>query len=134
MSALQPIIWVIDDRALDSFICKKTISNILKDTVIETLNDGKTAIDRLAKLSELKLQLMPDYIFLDINMPDMDGWQILEEFDRLKIFRDKTVHIFILSSSIHVNDIIKSQTYPLVEDFITKPITSERIRTIFTAA
>jgi CheY-like chemotaxis protein len=134
MSALRPIIWVIDDRDLDSFICKKTISNILKDTVIETLNDGQTAIDRLTKLSELQLQLMPDYIFLDINMPDMDGWQILEEFDRLKIFRDRTVHIFVLSSSIHVNDIIKSQTYPLVEDFITKPITSERIRTIFTAA
>ena len=134
MSALQPIIWVIDDRDLDSFICKKTISNILKDTVIETLNDGKTAISRLTKLSEKQLQLMPDYIFLDINMPDMDGWQILEEFDRLKIFRDKTVHIFVLSSSVYVNDIIRSQTYPLVEDFITKPITSERVRAIFTAA
>ncbi|TFF33283.1 response regulator [Mucilaginibacter psychrotolerans] len=134
MTASRPIIWVIDDRDLDSFICKKIISNIVKDTVIETLNDGQTAIDRLMRLTKMQLPLMPDYIFLDINMPDMDGWQILDEFDRLKIFRDKTVHIFVLSSSVYVNDIIKSQTYPLVEDFITKPITSERVRTIFTAA
>ncbi|AMR33494.1 hypothetical protein A0256_19740 [Mucilaginibacter sp. PAMC 26640] len=130
----KPIIWVIDDTDLDSFICKKTINNVLKDTVVEILSDGQTAIDRLKELAEMQHQLMPDYIFLDINMPGMNGWEILEEFDRLNLFRDKNVHIFVLSSSIFVEDITRSKACPLVEAFISKPITSDLIRTIFAAA
>jgi len=135
MSYTNPTkIWVIDDRSLDSFICKKLINNVVKNAVIDLISNGERAIERLGTLASLQPALLPNYIFLDINMPKMDGWQFLEEFERLKIYQAGIIHIYMLSSSVYIEDINRSQSNSLVEDFITKPMTTERLKAIFEAA
>ena len=65
-----------------------------------------------------------DLIVLDINMPIMDGWDFLDHFykeEYTSFFKDTKV--IVLSSTIDPADINKSKTYPMVIDFISKPIT-----------
>jgi CheY-like chemotaxis protein len=134
MLATYPIIWLIDDRDLDCFISKKVITNVLGNIVVEVMIDSEKAIDRLHQLSQSQKHLLPDYIFLDVDMPNMNGWQVLEECERLKVFNGREVHVYMLSSSVYIADIKHSQSYQLVEDFISKPITTEKVKEIFHAA
>ena len=68
-----------------------------------------------------------DVIFLDINMPGMNGWEFLDEFNNLTHHVKTRCKIFMLTSSIDPSDIKKSQTYSTVKDFITKPLTKEKL-------
>ncbi|MDB5287322.1 MAG: hypothetical protein JWR05_2271 [Mucilaginibacter sp.] len=128
-----PKIMVIDDEELDNAIFKMLINRVIKNSEIDIVVNGEEAIKKLLELSN-NPELLPDFIFLDLQMPVMNGWQFLEEFERLNIDPLRKIQIYILSSSILSDDIDKSLSNPLVEDFLSKPINLDKIRTIFEAA
>ncbi|MDW3502850.1 response regulator, partial [Escherichia coli] len=70
----------------------------------------------------------PELIFLDLNMPVMGGWEFLDNFIKKEYqeFNTKT-KVIVLSSTIDPTDIEKSKTYPIVIDFLSKPITKEML-------
>lgn len=127
-------IYVIDDAPLDNMIFKMLMKRVSGEINVDAIDNGQNAINKLTLLSETEPECLPDYIFLDLNMPEMDGWEFLTEYSRLKIDKFKKTHIYILSSSIHHEDLVKSQSNPLVEDFINKPLNLENLKTIFRAA
>lgn len=65
---------------------------------------------------------MPDVIFLDINMPIMNGWQFLEQFKQIQPKIDKEITIYLVSSSFDDRDINRSKEYTEVTDYIIKPV------------
>ncbi|MES2266943.1 MAG: response regulator [Bacteroidota bacterium] len=131
----KPIsVYVIDDEPLDNIIVKMLIKRVDTDINVNTLSDGQKAIDQLEHLSETEPDCLPDYIFLDINMPGMDGWQFLKAYAGLKIGNMKRIVIYVISSSIDCNDITMSKANPLVADFINKPLNVENLRNILRAA
>ncbi len=75
---------------------------------------------------------LPDVILLDLNMPVTDGWMFLERFAGIAPQLGKTIHIFILSSSIDENEIDRSRQYPFVSGFISKPINPDMVQDILT--
>ena len=64
-------------------------------------------------------------IFLDINMPQMNGWQFLDQIATLKM----NPAVYILTSSIDSNDIEKARTYKNIKAFLTKPLTQDKMPT-----
>ena len=101
-------IYIIDDDPITVFGIRKILQLSLQCENIETFGHGKSAIEAINTLVNDKQEL-PDVLFLDINMPIMDGWQFLEEFIKIPI--KKKVRINILTSSIDPIDKEKWEHY-----------------------
>jgi CheY-like chemotaxis protein len=124
-------VLLVDDDEINNFISIKLIKKALSNTEIMACLNGKFAIDQLIDIQRNDPSKLPDYILLDINMPIMNGWEFLEEYKRLKIDPAGKTKIFIISSSVFSNDINKARSYPLVKDFISKPLNVDKIVELF---
>ena len=124
-------IFIIDDDPITVFGIRKMLDTNVEFKTISTYGNGKLAIDCIKKvLNETKVG--PEVIFLDINMPIMDGWQFLEEFIVLPI--EEKVRINIVTSSIDPADYENFKYYNNKSHhqitFNTKPIKSTEIAAI----
>ena len=70
---------------------------------------------------------LPDYIFLDINMPVMDGWEFMDELSKMATAKLNNLHIYILTSSLDPSDYSKAELSPLIQGFISKPLEIEKV-------
>ena len=124
-------IGVIDDDPITVFGIKKMLNALDVSDDIRTYANGKLAIDDIKQMIEDK-QPVPEVIFLDINMPIMDGWQFLEEFITLSL--PNPIRINILTSSIDPADrqnwvYYKEKTHHII-DYKNKPIRRKEIEEI----
>lgn len=120
----KKVIWVIDDDAIYQIIVNKIIQRSEMFSAISTFKNGKDAFDTLQNSLENN-ELLPDIILLDINMPIMDGWEFMEEMALIKSQINKKINIYIVSSSIAVEDKNKTKTYPDILGYLSKPITTD---------
>lgn len=114
-------ICIIDDDDIYTFLLKKTLKKIDLCNQVHSYVNGLDGIDNLKKTIE-NHEVLPDIILLDINMPLLDGWEFLNEFQKIKDKINKNIAIYVVSSSISVIDIDKAKNHPEVVDFLTKPI------------
>jgi CheY-like chemotaxis protein len=100
-------------------------------SIIEAYN-GLEALDFFKKLDsgDISMERFPAVIFLDINMPVMDGWDFFEQFKTdFAHFEAKTT-IFILSSSINPEDLAKAKNEKSIAGFLAKPLNAENIKKV----
>lgn len=114
-------VCLIEDDPANMYLARIIIEIV--DSSVEKISfpDGKPAFEFLDQNKE-NPALLPDLILLDLNMPQMDGWQFLAAYDKIKDQIAKVIPIYILSSSISESDISRSQSNPLVADFLSKPL------------
>ena len=116
------LVMLVDDNDTDNFISRRIIeiTKFAGDVVIK--NSGKSALEYLEdhKTNHAKL---PDLIFLDINMPIVDGFVFLYEFEKFDYSIKDKCKVIILSSSDNKRDIDKIVNNDHVIKFITKPLT-----------
>jgi len=124
-------VLLVDDDEINNFISIKLIKKALLNTEIMACLNGKFAIDQLYEVQKRDPDKLPDYILLDINMPIMNGWEFLDEYKRLNIDAQGRTKIYIISSSVFSNDINKAKSYPLIKDFISKPLNIDKIIELF---
>lgn len=129
------VISIIDDDPITVFGIKKMLNSLNLCDTITTYSNGKMAIEGIRQQVSDGANV-PDVIFLDINMPIMDGWQFLEEFITLPIA--KAVRINIVTSSIDPFDrqnweAYKQKTHHTLE-FNHKPIRQKDIEEITRSA
>ena len=124
-------VLLVDDDEINNFISIKLIKKALLNTEIMACLNGRFAIEQLTEIQQKDPAGLPDYILLDINMPIMNGWEFLEEYKRLNLDPLGKSKIYIISSSVFSNDINKARSYPLVKDFISKPLNVEKIKELF---
>ncbi|MGZ3999959.1 MAG: response regulator [Mucilaginibacter sp.] len=89
--------------------------------------DGKATLDYLIENKENDENL-PDYIFLDMTMPEYDGWDFLNGYKKVYNSFKKAIRIYIVSSSIDPNDLERSKKYSFVDSFIIKPLRRDFLR------
>ncbi len=116
--------YIIDDDAIFVMVFKKILSNIEYFNKVDTLKNGFEALQGLKNL-EANNEKFPDIIFLDLNMPVLDGWQFLEALENLP-FKDK-LNIHVISSTIDKAEIERSQSFKVVKSFIQKPTSAKQL-------
>jgi len=121
-------ILLIDDNEIDNFINERIIStsSFAKNIVVK--KSAPEALDYLKQIND-KSQL-PEIIFLDLNMPVMDGFSFLNEFARLKDEVKKHSKVIVLSSSISPDDIDRASTNPFVYKYLNKPLSDKYLDAI----
>lgn len=121
-------ILCVDDDPITLMLYKMVIAKAsLSETVIAAKN-GQEALEYYDNLKSESDDNFPELVFLDLNMPVMGGWEFLDNFieTRYNMFNTKT-KIIVLSSTIDPQDIEKVKNYPIIIDFISKPVTKEML-------
>lgn len=115
------VIFLVDDDPINNLINKRLLGKVgISDKIIEFL-EGEEALTQIEILPSEHQVL----IFLDINMPVLNGWEFLEKY--IQIFPNRQDKIVILSSSIDYQDRQKAREYQIVSGFLEKPLTLDKI-------
>ncbi len=122
-------ILLIDDDRIYQFAARKTIEATGFAGNILVCSNGEDAINYL-KINSKNQNFLPDVIFLDVNMPIMNGWEFLDAYGNLKDNLKKPVIIYVVSSSVDEFDVSKSRNYDTVTGYIVKPVLREKFRQI----
>jgi CheY-like chemotaxis protein len=120
------LVMLVDDNDTDNFISKRIIEITKFSNRVEVKNSGKSALDYLRE-NQNNIDNLPNIVFLDINMPIVDGFVFLYEFDKFNELVKNKCKIIILSSSDNKRDIDKIVNNNHVIKFITKPLTESAL-------
>ena len=116
---------LIDDSELDCFIAKKIIEQTIKPLSIKVFRNAKPALETIREKTADSDHI--SIILLDLHMPLMNGFQFVEEFEKLPAEIQEKYKIIVLSSSRNKNDIFRLLNYKKVSSFQEKPLTRESL-------
>ncbi|MGD1843562.1 MAG: response regulator [Thermonemataceae bacterium] len=123
-------VWVIDDNSVSNLICKALIKKEKFAENVSFETSAERAIDDLVQLARERPEALPEVIFLDLNLPLMNGWEFMREFLQLPQDIQQKVKVYILSSSLSSSDREKAEENEALSGFYTKPLSSHILQEI----
>jgi CheY-like chemotaxis protein len=124
-------VLLIDDNDIDNFINERMVRGCRFADVVYVNTSTRSAIEFLRNLTvnpNIQQDVYPTVIFLDINMPILDGFQFLEELEKYDSDFVKQLKVVMLTSSINPEDEEKARKSKLVKDFLHKPLTEDSLK------
>lgn len=118
---------LIDDDDIFNFLHMEVIKQVEDSPEITMYNSSVEALEYLKDLIHKKIQL-PDYIFVDIRMPELSGFELLDELMKFPEELFKNSSIYFVTSSLDQRDKVKSLDYPIIKGFKEKTITTELLK------
>jgi CheY-like chemotaxis protein len=122
-------ILVIDDNPTDRYIAKRMAEKHHFSEEIVLQESALEALEYLRSLEDVP-HLLPEFIFLDINMPEMNGYEFLEEYSKLSETIKTNCIIMMITTSIHPDDLKRAENNPSVIRFLNKPLDKEKFELI----
>jgi CheY-like chemotaxis protein len=132
MSTKIPNLWIIDDDPMSSFYIKRLAELGELAHIITIYNTAQGAIDYLLHHKK-SVEHLPDIIMLDIYMPEVDGWEFLEQLHQIEHQLIKKAEVYIISSSNHPRDLSRATSIPGVKAYFQKPVTLEVLKDMVSA-
>jgi len=125
------LLLCVDDDSITIMLSKMVLTRTAYAKEIVTAHNGEEALEYLDHLISSGATVKPSLIFLDLNMPVMGGWEFLDAFAEPK-YREvfPECKVIVLSSTIDPEDIEKSKSYPMVLDFMSKPISKDLLEAV----
>lgn len=120
---------VVDDDPINNTICQMIISRAAPQADIQTFTIPEEGFAYISK--QYLTTDNPTVLFLDINMPSWSGWDFLDQFEKLDNKIKRKIQIYILSSSVDLNDKKRVEDNKNVVGFIAKPLTKAIFKKIF---
>lgn len=111
-------IWIVDDDQVITYITQRLLHNADPSLKVSGYLSAKMALEKLRIDGDC-----PDILLLDINMPGITGWEFLDELKKLGRF----VNVYMYSSSIDPEDVKRARAYPMVREFLSKPLDMKTI-------
>ncbi len=117
-------VLLVEDDPITIMVCDRIIKISSFADKVTSCQNGKYALEYLNKLIA-DSEDIPEIIFLDINMPVMNGWDLLEELEHIKGAFKTLPRIYILSSTVDPEDYKRAKSFNAVVDFISKPLSKD---------
>lgn len=125
-------ILLIDDDAATNFIHKTVIKRAKITENIVCVDGGQKALDYLTTESD-GVYPQPELIFIDINMPGMNGWEFIEEYRKLPESQKGGITVVMLTASANPDDEVRARELGIINDFKIKPLSQEMLEGILAA-
>lgn len=126
-STQRPDFIIIDDDPINNKLCQLNIKKTVPEAYIRTFTNPEEGLKYLQELISVD-EKNNTILYLDINMPEMNGWEFMEKFEKLTPELREIVKVYILSSSVNPRDREKAINNENITDYIVKPLTSETIK------
>jgi CheY-like chemotaxis protein len=117
-------VCLIDDDHIFVYGAKRLMREINFAEELSVFQNGQDAMDYFESNSQ-HTEHLPSIIFLDLNMPVMNGWEFLDAFLNIPGISSREISIYIMSSSVDPRDLERIQAHPYIKNYILKPLTSE---------
>ena len=118
-------ILLIDDNKATNFIHKKFIGQVSCAKEVVAFQVGQRAIEYLKQCA-----VYPELIFIDINMPTMDAWEFIENYNKLTPSTGPSSKLILLTTSLSPGDREKVKNYPIIKEVILKPLDTSSIQNV----
>jgi len=118
---------VIDDDTINNMVCKAAIKSATGGKQAVCFTNPSEALTYFEKEYVAMHKNKPTLLFLDLNMPEMTGWEWLEKYSNFPASVKEKLVIYILSSSVNPTDIDQAHSNRLVKDYIVKPLTKAKV-------
>lgn len=123
-------VCIIEDDMVSQFASRYCLEQFSKDTfAINTFDSAEEALEQFEHWLQ-EGAVLPDVIFLDLGLGNMDGWEFMDKLQTL-LDKDSTPNIFILSAFANSKDREVAQNHPMVSGYFDKPLTRNRLERIF---
>lgn len=121
-------VCVVDDDALYIYGIKRLLTKNTPENEVSTFESAERALLTIQKMFQ-KDGSLPDVILLDLNMPKMNGWEFLKQFEELRKETDKEIKVFVISSQVREKqqEVYRVEWNQNVSDFIQKPVDAQGI-------
>lgn len=121
---------LVDDDPISNFISENVVGHCEQVKKIHCAESGSEALRYIkAHCADDQPTCCPNLILLDLNMPGMDGFEFLENFQKLSFSGKEAVKVVVLTSSTNASDIHRAAQYS-VAGYINKPLTQERFNEV----
>ncbi len=119
----QNLVMLVDDDPMSNTYSTLVVKKQNPNTEVITFNSGMAALNYLKDFSKPK----PAIILLDLNMPVMNGWDFMEEYEKLNL----SIEVVVVTSSNESEDRNRSKSFQGIIDYFVKPITVDNIKRLF---
>ncbi|MGB0931619.1 MAG: response regulator [Chitinophagales bacterium] len=123
-------VLLVEDNEITNFYNKHLFTKNGYVTDVQIATNGKKALDYLKGVD---INSKPALILLDLNMPVMNGFEFLDEFEKLEEELREGIIICILTTSLHEEDLEKAKDYAFISQYCKKPLSASQIKNILTA-
>lgn len=121
------LIMLVDDDLTTNLYNEIIIQELNITDEIKVFQNGKLALDYLTTMDEEGKYPQPEILFLDINMPIMNGWEFLELHEKLQQNQKAIIILAMLTSSMNPGDKVRAKNFGCVKEFINKPLIEEHL-------
>ena len=129
-SASTPTCFIlIDDDMVANMLAQMAVKRHFAQPVIHIFTNPADAVNFITEGE--KYNTLPCTVFLDINMPILSGWDVLDKLEKIINSGTTAFNIYIVSSSIDPDDKTRAAEHPLVKGYIEKPLTSQLMQEVF---
>lgn len=121
------LVLLIDDEPADNYLHKRVIDRAAVTDELVIFESAGDALEYLDSPGPDGQRPQPDLIFLDINMPAINGWEFLEEIERRGLGKQLGAVIFMVSTSMNPADFKRAEEMPLVSGYVSKHLSAEAL-------